>query len=581
MFIGLRRCGLSVEQASNLTAHLAGIQPVPGGWSLAEVERLRFLRWMVGAGRLGADDVPPRAGRTRRAACASVRRLDTLRGRSFDDRVGRQPGRRPATVDHERLARHEPATRPDQVAHGREHVLPDADPPDRVERGPTLGVGRVIREVPVVDDRSRRNRVDGDPGRRELEREVARERLDAGLGHGVGRQPVDRATRGDRRGQHDPTAIALFDHLSRPGLGGEERAPQVRGHHPVERRRIDVEEPPEACQPGMAAQHVEPAEGLDGGGDQRGRSLRVGEVATDEADPPAGRLDRARCLLGTILVAVIADHDGAAIGGKPLGEDAADPRRSTGDDRDALHRTQGSAGVSASDSPAGLASDARLATARRRARRGRPPRARRPPRGRPRPGQPSRSPTARAHLPLRDRGARRSCSHGARGRRSPGPRDRVPTAARRWSRRPLVAPRRPGWRSAPGRPPRGRLRRARSGCPRPFRRLTSCWAAGRRGRWRRPSHRGSGARPARSRGGLPRRGSRRSDRRRPSQPGRRSASWSPSSVECPSARVAPGSQTVPRGVGGVAASRPTPERGLARRVATPLSHLSGAASSEP
>ena len=70
MFIGLRRCGLSVEQASNLTAHLAGIQPVPGGWSLAEVERLRFLRWMVSAGRLGADDVPPPATprRTRRAA---------------------------------------------------------------------------------------------------------------------------------------------------------------------------------------------------------------------------------------------------------------------------------------------------------------------------------------------------------------------------------------------------------------------------------------------------------------------------------------------------------------------------------
>ena len=70
MFIGLRRCGLSVDQASNLTAHLAGIQPVPGGWSLAEVERLRFLRWMVSAGRLGADDVPPppTRRRTRRAA---------------------------------------------------------------------------------------------------------------------------------------------------------------------------------------------------------------------------------------------------------------------------------------------------------------------------------------------------------------------------------------------------------------------------------------------------------------------------------------------------------------------------------
>jgi hypothetical protein len=56
VFLGLRRCGLSIEQAGNLTAHLEGIRAVHGGWTLEEVARLQFTRWMVMAGELGADD---------------------------------------------------------------------------------------------------------------------------------------------------------------------------------------------------------------------------------------------------------------------------------------------------------------------------------------------------------------------------------------------------------------------------------------------------------------------------------------------------------------------------------------------
>jgi hypothetical protein len=56
LYLGLRRCGLSVEQAGNLTARLEGIGAVPGGWSLRDIQRLRFMRWLVSAGRLGADD---------------------------------------------------------------------------------------------------------------------------------------------------------------------------------------------------------------------------------------------------------------------------------------------------------------------------------------------------------------------------------------------------------------------------------------------------------------------------------------------------------------------------------------------
>jgi len=56
-FLGLRRCGLTVEQAGNLTAYLNGIHAVPGGWTLAEVARLRFARWLVVSGAFGADDL--------------------------------------------------------------------------------------------------------------------------------------------------------------------------------------------------------------------------------------------------------------------------------------------------------------------------------------------------------------------------------------------------------------------------------------------------------------------------------------------------------------------------------------------
>ena len=56
VFLGLRRCGLSVEQAGNLTAHLEGIRAVPGGWTLEEVARLQFTRWLVSSGEMGADD---------------------------------------------------------------------------------------------------------------------------------------------------------------------------------------------------------------------------------------------------------------------------------------------------------------------------------------------------------------------------------------------------------------------------------------------------------------------------------------------------------------------------------------------
>jgi hypothetical protein len=63
VYLGLRRCGLSAAEAGNLTARLEGIHAVPGGWTLRDVDRLQFLRWLITSGRFGADDLV--AGRVR------------------------------------------------------------------------------------------------------------------------------------------------------------------------------------------------------------------------------------------------------------------------------------------------------------------------------------------------------------------------------------------------------------------------------------------------------------------------------------------------------------------------------------
>src|SRR6478672_7050936 len=61
VYLGLRRRGLSIVEAGNLTARLEGIHAVPGGWTLRDVERLQFLGWLITSGRFGADDMGPGA----------------------------------------------------------------------------------------------------------------------------------------------------------------------------------------------------------------------------------------------------------------------------------------------------------------------------------------------------------------------------------------------------------------------------------------------------------------------------------------------------------------------------------------
>jgi hypothetical protein len=44
--------GLSPAEAGNLTAYSMGLGPVDGGWTVREIERLRFLRYLAGTGRV-------------------------------------------------------------------------------------------------------------------------------------------------------------------------------------------------------------------------------------------------------------------------------------------------------------------------------------------------------------------------------------------------------------------------------------------------------------------------------------------------------------------------------------------------
>lgn len=60
-FRRLRFCGLTPEQAGNLTARLEGIKPIRDGWGVTEIERLVFLRWLVERGRFTDDNEPAAA----------------------------------------------------------------------------------------------------------------------------------------------------------------------------------------------------------------------------------------------------------------------------------------------------------------------------------------------------------------------------------------------------------------------------------------------------------------------------------------------------------------------------------------
>ena len=58
-FRALLRKGLTIGEASNLTAYLCGIPLNDVQWSLAQVNRLLFIRELHRAGRIGEGGVTP------------------------------------------------------------------------------------------------------------------------------------------------------------------------------------------------------------------------------------------------------------------------------------------------------------------------------------------------------------------------------------------------------------------------------------------------------------------------------------------------------------------------------------------
>ena len=49
---GLTVRGFTPVEAGNLAAYLAGLEPVASGWTVREIERLRFLRHLVATDRV-------------------------------------------------------------------------------------------------------------------------------------------------------------------------------------------------------------------------------------------------------------------------------------------------------------------------------------------------------------------------------------------------------------------------------------------------------------------------------------------------------------------------------------------------
>jgi hypothetical protein len=49
--------GLAPAEAGNLTAYLRGLRPVDQGWTVAEIDRLLFLRYLVDRGRFDGHPV--------------------------------------------------------------------------------------------------------------------------------------------------------------------------------------------------------------------------------------------------------------------------------------------------------------------------------------------------------------------------------------------------------------------------------------------------------------------------------------------------------------------------------------------
>ena len=82
---------------------------------------------------------------------------------------------------------------------------------------------------------------------------------------------------------------------------------------------------------GVADQHVDPAELLDGPGDDRAAVRGLADVAGDEDGLAAGLLDPGRRLLGVVVLVEVADQDVGTFAGVGDGDGPADAAVGAGD----------------------------------------------------------------------------------------------------------------------------------------------------------------------------------------------------------------------------------------------------------
>ena len=135
-------------------------------------------------------------------------------------------------------------------------------------------------------------------------------------------------------------ALALRHHLPGRRLRHQERPAQVDAQHAVELVDAKLEERRIVEDAGVVHQHIDAAEGLEGGGQRVVDVAGLADIAGDIDGLAAARLDGPRHL-GPRPGVHVAQRHGRALAGKPRGACAPDALRGTRDDRNLAGQEHG------------------------------------------------------------------------------------------------------------------------------------------------------------------------------------------------------------------------------------------------
>ncbi len=130
----------------------------------------------------------------------------------------------------------------------------------------------------------------------------------------------------------------MLSHPPRRRLGGEEAPAHIDVEREVEVVDRQLEERLRRGEPGVVDECVDPAERLDGRGDEPLGDVEVGEAAPDPVDPslPEALPQIRERPLVLLIVVLRRVAEVPAVGEQPLGDREADSRVRAGDDRDSV-----------------------------------------------------------------------------------------------------------------------------------------------------------------------------------------------------------------------------------------------------